>query len=54
MQNRNRPTDFEKLMVTKGDRLEGNGMVVWGRNNVKSGCDDGCTTVNVIKFIRKK
>ena len=23
---------------------------VWGRNAIKLGCDDPCTTINVIKF----
>ena len=43
-------------MVTKGDRLgqERDGHGVWDGNVLKLGCDDGCTTVNVIKFIRKK
>ena len=29
----------------------GNGLGVWDRNAVKLGCDDYCTTINVIKFI---
>ena len=51
MKNRNRLTDFEKLIVTKGDR--------WGRREEwpgglgckcsKIGCDDGYITI--IKFI---
>ena len=24
---------------------------VWDRNAIKLGCDDGCTIINVIKFI---
>ena len=41
-------------MVTKGDRVVGSdGLGVWD-GNVKSGCDDGCTTINVIKFIEFK
>ena len=27
------------------------GLGVWDGNVVKSGCDDGCTTINIIKFI---
>ena len=43
---------FEKFMVSKGDRLE-RGVVlgVWDGNATKLGCDDRCTTINVIKFI---
>ena len=36
-------TDFEKLMVSKGDRLRGaggNGLGVWDGNAIKLGCDD--------------
>ena len=40
----------EKLMVTKGDRLGGDGLGVWD-GNIKLGCDDGCTTINIIKFV---
>ena len=44
-------TDFEKLMFTKGDSLEGEGWAgVWD-GNVKLDCDDGCTTIKIIKFI---
>jgi len=39
-------------MVTKGNRLGGrDGLGVWVGNVVKLGCDNGCTTVNIIKFI---
>lgn len=43
---------FENLRVTKGDRLGlgKDGLRVWDGNVLESGCDDGCTTVN-IKFI---
>ena len=55
MQNRNRLTDFEKFMVTKGDRLLGRDRLgVWDGNAVKLGCDDGCTTINIIKFTEFK
>ena len=43
--------NFEKLMVSKGDSLEGGGWGVWDGNATKLGCDDRCTTINVIKFI---
>ena len=43
-------SDFEKLMVTKGNRLAGLG--VWD-GNVKLGCDDGCT-YNKIHLVKKK
>ena len=29
----------------------GNGLRVWDENAIKSGCDDHCTTINIIKFI---
>ena len=29
-------------------------LVVWDGNAIKFGCDDHCTTINVIKFIQKK
>jgi len=29
----------------------GDGLGVWNRNAIKLGCDDHCTTLNVIKFI---
>ena len=40
-------------MVSKGERVGGrvNGLWVWDGNAIKSGCDDHCTTTNVIKFI---
>ena len=40
-------------MVAKGDRLGGGrgGLGVWDRNVLKSGCDDGCATTNITKFI---
>ena len=30
------------------------GLGVWDGNVVKLGCDDGCTTINIIKFIELK
>ena len=30
------------------------GLGVWGGNAVKLGCDDDCTTINIIKFIELK
>ena len=51
LQNRYSPTDFEKLMVSKWDRLGVRDMLgVWDRNAIKLGCDDPCTTINVVKF----
>ena len=43
-------------MVTKGDRLSGgrDGLGVWDGTLVKLGCDDGCTTINIIRFIEVK
>ena len=32
----------------------GEGLGVWGGNAIKLGCDDHCTTINVIKFIEEK
>ena len=32
----------------------GDGLGVWDGNAVKFGCDDCCTSINVIKFIKKK
>ena len=29
----------------------GDALGVWDGNAIKSGCDDHCTTINVIKFI---
>ena len=55
MQNRNRLTDFEKLTVTKGEWLKGrDGLRVWDGNLLKLNCDDGCTTINIIKFTELK
>ena len=43
-------------MVTRGDRLRGgrDGLGVWDGNLLKLGCDDGCTTINIIQFIELK
>ena len=42
-------------MVPKEDRLEGrDGLGVWDGNAVKLGCDDHCTTINIMKFIELK
>ena len=32
----------------------GDGLGVWKGNAIKLGCDDNCTTINVIKFIELK
>ena len=29
-----------------------NGLEFWDGNTIKLGCDDYCTTINVIKFIK--
>ena len=42
-----RLTDFEKLMVSKGDSL-GGALGWWDRNPIKLDCDDHCTIINVI------
>ena len=43
--------DFENY-VTKRDRLRGRERPgVWGGNVAKLGCDDGCTTINIVKII---
>ena len=43
-------------MVSKGDRFGGGGwgyaLRVWDGNAIKFGCDDCCTPINVIKFIK--
>ena len=31
----------------------GDGLGFWDGNAIKLGCDDQCTTINVIKFIEK-
>ena len=48
MQIGNRLADFEKWQGGRG-RLG-----VWDGNVLKLGCDDGCTTINIIKFIALK
>ena len=41
-----------ELIVTKGDRFGvGDRLGVWDRSVLKLGCDDGCKTTNIIKFI---
>ena len=56
LQNRYWLTDFEKLMVSKWDSLGewGDALGVWDGNAIKLGCDDHCTTINVIKFTELK
>ena len=56
LQNRYSLTDFENLMVSKGDRLGGgeDALGVWDGNAIKLGCDDHCATINAIKFIEYK
>ena len=38
---------FQRRQVGSG----GDGLGVWDRNTIKLGCDDHCTTINVIKSI---
>ena len=40
-------------MVSRGDG-RGDVVRVWDGNVIKFGCDDCCTTINVIKFINLK
>ena len=48
-------TDLETLknlwFPNEIGRVLGDALVVWDRNAIKVGCDDRCTTINVIKFI---
>ena len=46
----------QRLQKTYGFQMRqvvgwGDALGVWGGNALKLGCDDRCTTVNVIKFI---
>ena len=47
-----------RLWKTHGYQMEhvvvGEGLSVWDENVVKLGCDDGCTIINIIKFIELK
>ena len=47
---------LENFMVSKGDWLggEGDGLGVSDGNTIKLGCDDHCTTINVIKLTELK
>ena len=56
LQNRYWLTDFEKIMVSKWDRLGWwwGGLGVWDGNAIKLGCDDHCTTINVINLLSNK
>ena len=52
-------TDWQTLKnvtISKGDRLGFGGMDwgFWMEMLIKLGCDDHCTTINVIKFIELK
>ena len=41
---------LEKLLVTKVNRLcVRGGLRVWDGSVLKLGCDDGCTSINIIK-----
>ena len=39
---------FKAIVGEWGDALG-----VWGGSAIKLGCDDHCTTTNIIKFIKK-
>ena len=41
-------------MFSKGDCGEKNGLGVWDENSIEPGCDDHCTTINIIKFTELK
>ena len=47
---------MKNLWLPKETGWEREGLVggVWGGNVVKLGCDDGCTTVNILKFTELK
>ena len=47
---------FKNVWLPKatGWREARDGLGVWEGNAVKLGCDDGCTTVNIIKFTALK
>ena len=46
-------TDFEKLIISKGDSLGsgGNALGLWDGIPIKLDCDDLCTTINVINSL---
>ena len=46
---RNVPTNYQRRQVVWGR----DGLGVWDGNAVKLGGDDGCTTINIVKFIEK-
>ena len=53
--NGNRLTDFEKLTYQRRQFGKGSdGLGSWDGNVLKLGCDDGCTTTNIIKFTELK
>ena len=44
-------SDFEKLNdYQRGQVVARDGLGVWDGNFLNLGCDDGCTTINIIKF----
>ena len=48
-------SDFEKLIVSKGDRSGvGDALALQDGNPIKLDCDDHFTTINVINSLRKK
>ena len=42
---------LKNLWLPKGTRWGRGGLGVWDGNVLKLDCDDGCTTLNIIKFI---
>ena len=45
---------IQKLMPSGVPKNGGSGLGVWDGNAIKLGCDDYCTTINVIKLSNKK
>ena len=51
----NRLIDFGKLIAAKRDRFGWrDGLGIWDGNVLKLGCNDVCTTINIIKSIESK
>ena len=53
LRNRYWLTEFEKLMVSRGDSSGsgGDALGLWDGNPIKLDCDDHCTTINVINSL---
>ena len=54
LQNRNRLTDFGKTYGYQNWQVGGGELEIWYGNFPKLGCDDGCTTINIITVIEFK